>query len=190
MTKDELRKLRLANLKKGREKKAALKDAQHPIIKEEKKTVESDIAKGIEQHPPLSEPPPPLPPLSGPAPITGQTPLPGVPAPGPVLDDEKLRKGMGLAFTSSLRGLENLFNTAFSSGGKFHYEIEKLDPAEEELWGTFALPVLKKYFPKFEETPEYALIFVSVAILSGKIHVKREVTNARAENNQTSHATP
>lgn len=121
---------------------------------------------------------PPLPPLS---PLGSASPNPGPPAGGapspaaPFMDSNKL--GIAKVFVSSTKAVENILNLSFS-WSPYSFQLKEVSQEEGELWAEFALPVLKKYFPKFEQQPEWVLAVVTVGILGGKLKIIKRVTEA------------
>lgn len=175
LSKEEIRKLRLENLKKGLETRRARRDAKK--------------VAGTNGHvsPVPAKEPPPLPPIAPPEPVPSVVapPPPIVPVAAPS-SDEKLKDGLAKVFCSATKGLANGLNLALKTTD-YEILIDDVSEGESVLWAEFALPVLKTWMPNLQAEPMKACAVFTILILSGKIKVKKkEVSpNVGTQENQS-----
>lgn len=80
---------------------------------------------------------------------------------------------LGKTFCSTTDGIARAINGMLKNSS-VRIEFEPVSPEEGELWGTFALPVLKEYFPKLQEDPKITLVVMTVMILGGKVKISKK----------------
>lgn len=90
------------------------------------------------------------------------------------LDERAIKSGLGRVFCSTVPGLVHNINAALLSKSQVQLEVVAITEDEGTLWAEFAYPVLKKFAPNIENDPVTACIGVTVAILVGKVRVKRK----------------
>ncbi len=166
MTKEELKALRLANLKKGQ---AAARE------RKKQKLASPDAVETPKAESAPGAPPPPLAPLGTPPPqlrpeLSG-TPPPMADSGG--LSDQKLKEGLASVFQSGTAGLANAVNLVIK-GTLYRVEFSPPSDGESALWSEFALPVLKQYMPDLQNSPVKTLVVFTAIILSGKITIVKK----------------
>ena len=118
-----------------------------------------------------SEAPPPLPPMSGPTIAPNPIPVGGGAA-GVGSSLQALRPGVSKTFCSVVNALPYWLEKI---APRYEFSIETMTADEGDLWAEFVLPVVDKWMPKFKDSPEYALVTITLVLIGGKIRVKKRI---------------